>query len=103
MAEEQPLEGRTLELSDINDATFCSLFDDIPVTQAKRAGRVYWLVPASPRTYEVLAKLREDPPVPILTFIRHLKKMRAMMLDYRDRKDDDGNGNGDHYGNHSRP
>jgi hypothetical protein len=26
-----------------------------------------------------------------------------MMLDYRDRKDDDGNGNGDHYGNHSRP
>jgi hypothetical protein len=44
---------------------------------------VYWAVPADEQTYAALARLREDPPVPALTFIRHLKRMRAIMLDYR--------------------
>ena len=74
--------GKTLELSDIYDAVFCEIIG-IQVETIKRAGRVYWLVPADQRTYEALAGLREDPLVPALTFIRHLKKMRAVMLDYR--------------------
>jgi hypothetical protein len=83
--------GKILELSDIYDATICSV-EGIPLIQAKRSGRVYWEVPANARTYEVLARLREDPPVPILTFIRHLKRIRAMMLDYRSQPDDCGYG-----------
>jgi hypothetical protein len=90
--------GKTLELSDIHDATYCEV-EDIPVTQAKRSGRVYWTVPANARTYAVLAKLREDPPVPVLTYIRRLKRMRAMMLDYRSQPNDCGNGQGEANGN----
>ena len=77
---------KALELADINDATFLEI-EGIEITTTKRAGRVYWVVPADERTYAALAKLREDPPVPILTFIRHLKKMRAVMLDYRNMKE----------------
>jgi hypothetical protein len=82
---------RTLLLSDIHDVAFCSL-SNISFSQVKRGTRVYWEVPANPETYKILAELREDPLVPILTYIQHLKKLRAMMLDYRDRAGDCGNG-----------
>ena len=73
---------KMLELSDIHEAAFCEI-EGTGVQTAKRAGRVYWLVPADERTYEALARLRKDSPIPVLTFIRHLKRMRVIMLDYR--------------------
>jgi hypothetical protein len=79
--------NKMLELSDLNEAAFLEI-EGIEVKTTKRAGRVYWTVPADQRTYEALARLREDPLVPALTFIRHLKKLRAVMLDAR------SNGNG---------
>ena len=75
--------NKSLELEDIHDASFCAL-EDIPVRFTKRGGRVYFIVPANEHTFRILARIRENPPIPILDFIRHLKRMRAMMLDYRD-------------------
>jgi hypothetical protein len=67
---------------DINLSAYLAYRGIEPVL-VKENGRVVFHFPNDTRTHEVMAEYNGNPPVPLLDFIGHLRKLRAKMLTMR--------------------
>jgi len=64
---------------DIHLASFFSLHGIEPQF-SKQGTRVIFEFPASPEVYRLTKDYNQNPEVPILDFVHHLRKMRSQML-----------------------
>jgi hypothetical protein len=72
----------TIPLHDIYQASFCS-YRGIEVTFSKQDRRVIFHLPDTPGTYRTLAEFNNNPVLPLLDYITHLKRIRAVMIGMR--------------------
>jgi hypothetical protein len=78
MATELP----TIPLHDIYSVAYCS-YKGIDVTFTKQDRRVIFHLPDTPDTYRTLSEFNANPIIPLLDYITHLKRLRAMMIGLR--------------------
>jgi hypothetical protein len=50
----------------------------------KEHGRVIFNFPNDSMTYRTISEYNANPQIPLLDYIRHLRKLRSMMLSMRD-------------------
>ncbi|MBA4416489.1 MAG: hypothetical protein C0392_01055 [Syntrophus sp. (in: bacteria)] len=72
-----------ITLYDIHDVAFLKL-KGIEIGLVLQGTRVLFEAPDTEEVKKLLQAFNENPPVPILNFIRTLKRLRAQMLDLRD-------------------
>jgi len=72
-----------LPLNDIYEVSWLH-YNGIEANEVKQGGRVVFEVPAIEETYRLLREYQEGPTVPLLDFVRALRRVRARMLDVRD-------------------
>lgn len=75
-----------LPLYDIHQVSWLD-YKGIQSTQSNQAGRVVFEVPATEETYRLLREYQDNPTIPLLDFIRSLRRTRARMLEARDGND----------------
>jgi len=75
-------ESPTLPLHDIYQASFCA-YKGIDVTFTKQDRRVIFQLPDTPGTYRALVEYNNNPTLPLLDFLTHLKRIRAVMIGMR--------------------
>jgi len=74
-----------LPLWDIHQVSWLD-YNHTEVTETERDGRVVFEVPATEKTYQLLQQYQTNPMVPLLDFVRSLRRVRARMLSLRDGK-----------------
>lgn len=72
----------TIQSHDIYTAAYAD-FKGIPLELIKERQRVIFLLPDCPNTYRVFNEFNNNPRVPLLDFLTHLKKIRARMISMR--------------------
>ena len=72
----------TIPLHDIYQATYCS-YQGIEVNLTKRDRRVIFNLPDTPATFRALSDFNNNPTLPLLDYITHLKRLRALMISMR--------------------
>jgi len=72
----------TVPLHDIYQTAYCS-YKGIQVTLTKQDSRVIFHLPDTPATYLTLSEFNNNPRLPLLDFLTHLKRLRAMMISMR--------------------
>jgi hypothetical protein len=75
-------ESHTIPLHDIYQTAFCA-YKGIEVTFTKQNRRVIFHLPDTPGTYRTLSEFNSNPVLPLLDFITHLKRLRAVMISLR--------------------
>jgi hypothetical protein len=70
-------------LHDINLSAFLQ-FQGITPHLRKEGSRVIFFFPNDKKTRELMRSYNENPLVPVLDFIGHLRRLRAQMLSMRD-------------------
>lgn len=75
-------EPHTIPLHDIYGVAYCA-FKGIDVTLTKQGRRVIFHIPDTPGTYRTLSEFNNNPELPLLDYITHLKRLRAMMISMR--------------------
>lgn len=76
------MESPTLAIHDIYQTAYCS-YRGIEVTLTKQDRRVIFNLPDTPATYRILSEFNNNPEMPLLDYITHLKRLRAMMISLR--------------------
>jgi hypothetical protein len=82
--EEETRMADRIRLFDIHDAAFLA-FKGIKADLVLRGTRVVFEVPDTGEVKDLLQSFNENPEIPVLDFVRILKRLRAHMLDLRDR------------------
>lgn len=72
-----------IPLYDINLSAFLQYRGITPQLQ-KEGSRVIFFFPSDKETYELMKVYNENPSVPILDFVGHLRRLRSQMLSMRD-------------------
>lgn len=72
----------TIPIFDINLSAFLQYQGITPQLQ-KEGSRVIFCFPNDNRTQQAMKKYNENPIVPVLDFVGHLRKLRAQMLSQR--------------------
>lgn len=72
-----------LPIYDIHTASFLSL-NNVPPTLIKTGTRVVFEFDATVSVSKLLALYNENPVVPVLDFVQHLRRLRSQMLSLRD-------------------
>ena len=67
---------------DINLAAFLQYRGVVPILQ-QQGSRVVFLFPNDTKTYELMRHYNENPAVPVLDFVGHLRRLRSQMLSMR--------------------
>lgn len=75
-------ESSTIPLHDIYQAAYCS-YKGIEVTFTKKDSRVIFHLPDTPGTYLILSEFNANPILPLLDYVTHLKRLRAIMISMR--------------------
>ena len=75
-------ESPTLILHDIYQAAYC-VYKGIVVTFTKQDRRVIFHLPDTPDTYRTLSEFNNNPNLPLLNYLTHLRKLRAQMINLR--------------------
>ena len=75
-------EPHTIPLHDIYSVAYCS-YKGIEVYFTKQDSRVIFHLPDTPDTYKALSEFNNNPELPLLDYITHLKRLRAMMISLR--------------------
>lgn len=75
-------ESPTIPLHDIYQAAYGS-YRGIEVTLTKHDRRVIFHLPDTPGTYRTLSEFNNNPALPLLDYITHLKRLRAIMVGMR--------------------
>ena len=76
------MDSPTIPLHDIYATAFCS-YRGIEITLTKHDRRVIFHLPDTPSTYRTLSEFNNNPELPLLDYITHLKRLRAMMISMR--------------------
>jgi len=76
------MKSPSIPLHDIYQAAYCS-YKGIEVKLTKHDRRVIFHLPDTPATYRTLSEFNNNPDLPLLDFITHLKRLRAMMISMR--------------------
>lgn len=71
-----------IPIFDINLSAFLQLQGIIPQLQ-KEGSRVIFFFPSDKKTYELMKSYNENPSIPVLDFVRHLRQLRSQMLSLR--------------------
>lgn len=72
----------TIPLHDIYGVAYCA-FKGIDVTLTKQGSRVIFHIPDTPGTYRTLSEFNNNPNLPLLDYLTHLRKLRAQMINLR--------------------
>jgi hypothetical protein len=75
-------EPTTIQNHDIYSSAYAD-YKGIPPDLVRENRRVIFLLPDSPRTYQILNEFNNNPKIPLLDFLTHLKKLRAQMISLR--------------------
>jgi hypothetical protein len=67
---------------DIYSVAYCA-YKGIMVTLTKQDRRVIFNLPDTLDTYKALSEFNNNPELPLLDYITHLKRLRAMMINLR--------------------
>lgn len=76
------METKTIPLHDIYQTAYCA-YKGIDVTFTKQDRRVIFHLPDNPDTYQLLAEFNNNPKLPLLDYLTHLRKLRAQMINLR--------------------
>jgi len=76
------METNTILLHDIYQTAYCD-YKGIQPTLIKQDRRVIFLLPDTPGTYQIITEFNNNPRVPLLDYLTHLKKLRAQMISLR--------------------
>lgn len=79
---EQTKINSSIPYYDINLSAYLAYRGIKPVL-VKENTRVVFCFPNDPRTHQTMAEYNGNPSVPLLDFIGHLRRLRAMMLSMR--------------------
>lgn len=72
----------TIPIHDIYQTAYCD-YKKIPPALIKQDRRVIFLLPDMPETYQIIAEFNNNPRVPLLDYLTHLRKLRAQMINLR--------------------
>lgn len=72
-------ENGNLPILDIHQAAYLNL-NGIEPSLTKQGTRVVFEFPASQEINKLTRAYNENPPVPVLDFVHHLRKLRSQML-----------------------
>jgi hypothetical protein len=72
----------TIQTHDIYNAAYAD-YKGTPPTLIKENRRVIFLLPDTQNTYRVLNEFNNNPQIPLLDYLTHLKKLRAQMVSMR--------------------
>ncbi len=75
-------ENGNICILDIHLASFLS-FNGISPQFSKQGTRVVFEFPSSQKLYNLQRTYNENPSVPVLDFVHHLRKLRSQMLSAR--------------------
>lgn len=75
-------ENGVLPILDIHQAAFLNLHGIEP-DLLKQGTRVVFEFPGSHTVFQLILRYNENPAVPILDFVSHLRRLRAMMIQMR--------------------
>jgi hypothetical protein len=76
------MESSTIPIHDIYQAAYGS-YKGIEVKFSKQDRRVIFHIPDTPGTYRILSEFNNNPELPLLDYITHLKRLRAVMISMR--------------------
>lgn len=74
--------NKLLAFHDIYSVAYAD-FKGVPVEMRKDGNRVVFLLPDDPGTYRALGEFNNNPTLPVLDFVTHLKKIRSQMISMR--------------------
>ncbi|MGO9139157.1 MAG: DUF5659 domain-containing protein [Syntrophales bacterium] len=77
-----PKSTSTLPLHDINLSAYLD-YRGIEPALVKENTRIVFCFPNNAETHRLMAEYNQNPAVPILDFISHLRKLRSLMLSQR--------------------
>lgn len=75
-------ESPTIPIHDIYATAYCS-YKGIEVNLSKQDRRVIFHLPDTAGTYRTLSEFNNNPALPLLDYVTHLKRLRAMMISMR--------------------
>jgi len=78
MATESPI----IPIHDIYQTAYSS-YKGIEVRLSKQESRVVFLLPDTPATYRTFSEFNNNPKLPLLDYLTHLRKLRAQMINLR--------------------
>jgi hypothetical protein len=76
------MESNKIPLHDIYSVAYCS-YKGANITLSKEERRVIFHIPDIPSTYRLLAEFNNNPNLPLLDYLTHLRKLRAQMINLR--------------------